>query len=155
MGRLLLIVFSEFEAKVFQQLEREGDGGVRRVHFHVLRHVDYDTGTRLVELARRAGITKGAMGQLASECQRLGFVEIQPDRTDRRAKMVTFSRRGRDIMDRLGKILNHVERDFARRVGSRRYQDLLTTLALLRDEIVRERERDADGNSAGTPSITV
>lgn len=138
-GRLLFVAFSAFEATLFDEIQKSGNGHVRQVHFHVLRHIDYDTGTRLVELARRAGITKGAMGQLASECQRLGLVAIRPDPVDRRAKLVTFSARGRTLMDHVGKILTRMERDIAKAVGAGRYRALRTTLSLLREELTGRR----------------
>jgi DNA-binding MarR family transcriptional regulator len=138
-GRLLFVVFSEFEASVFDRFEREGDGGIRQFHFHLLRHVDYDAGTRLVELARRAGITKGAMGQLARECEGLGLVVIRDDPGDRRAKTVAFSARGRALMDRLGKIVERVEREIVNCIGARRFEELRATLSTLREEFAQRQ----------------
>lgn len=144
-GRLLLMVFSGFEARVFDELQRQGNAGVRQVHFNVLRHVDYETGTRLVDLARRAGVTKGAMGQLAAECERRGFVAIRPDATDRRAKSVTFTARGRALMDRLHAILRKTEREIADIVGERRFGELRASLAELRDALARDGARPRRG----------
>ena len=68
---------------------------VRQVHLNALRHIDYRGGTRIVVMAERAGVTKGAMGQLVEECRRLGLVELETDASDKRAKIVRFTARGR------------------------------------------------------------
>jgi DNA-binding MarR family transcriptional regulator len=142
-GRLLLMVFTGFETIVFEGLKREGFQDIRQVHFNVMRHIDYDAGTRLVELARRAGITKGAMGQLVAECHRLGQVAIRPDPTDGRAKIISFTARGHKLIDRCAAIIAEIERDFAATVGARRYRELRDVLGILRDELVRQGRHSA------------
>lgn len=51
-------------------------------------------GSRLTELARGANMTPQAMGQLVDELEDLGYVERQPDPTDRRAKLIVLTPRG-------------------------------------------------------------
>jgi DNA-binding MarR family transcriptional regulator len=64
-------------------------------------HLDLD-GTRITELARRAEITKQAVGQLVSDMERAGYVERFADPDDQRAKIVKLTQRGRDaILDGL------------------------------------------------------
>ena len=51
-------------------------------------------GNRLTELARGANMTPQAMGELVDELEDLGYVKRKPDPTDRRAKLITLTRRG-------------------------------------------------------------
>jgi hypothetical protein len=75
-GRLLLFAFAAFESKMIAGYRAAGFDDVRQVHLNALRHVDVRTGTRIVDLAARAGVTKGAMGQMLEECARLDLVVI-------------------------------------------------------------------------------
>src|SRR5688572_27819675 len=52
-------------------------------------------GSRLTELARAANMTAQAMGELVDELEELGYLERQPDPTDRRAKLIVLTDRGR------------------------------------------------------------
>jgi DNA-binding MarR family transcriptional regulator len=56
-------------------------------------------GSRLTDLARRANITPQAMGELVDELEELGYLTRQPDPTDRRAKLITLTDRGRAAVD--------------------------------------------------------
>ncbi len=62
----------------------------RLAHTTLLPHIELD-GTRQTEIARRAGITKQAVGQLVDEMVRLGMLERAPDPADGRAQLVRFT----------------------------------------------------------------
>ena len=55
-------------------------------------------GTRLSALARGANMTPQAMGELVDELEELGYVERRPDPSDRRAKLIVLTPRGRDCI---------------------------------------------------------
>jgi DNA-binding MarR family transcriptional regulator len=55
-------------------------------------------GSRLTTLARGANMTPQAMGELVDELEELGYVERQPDPSDRRAKLIVLTPRGRDCI---------------------------------------------------------
>ena len=63
-------------------------------HSAVFAQIDFN-GTRLTELARRANMTPQAMGELVDEMEGLGYVTRKADPTDRRAKLVVPTRRGK------------------------------------------------------------
>lgn len=65
----------------------------RLAHTTLLPHIDLD-GTRQTEIARRAGITKQAVGQLVDDMVRLGMLERVPDPADGRAQLVRFTDEG-------------------------------------------------------------
>jgi DNA-binding MarR family transcriptional regulator len=142
-GRLLLFAFHAFEARILDSYHEAGFSDVRQVHLNVLRHVDVPRGTRIVDLAARAGVTKGAMGQLVEECVRLGLVELTPDPADGRAKLVGYSKRGREFMAVTRRSAKRIETDFAELLGAKRYETLRGSLADLREKISeRAQKRD-------------
>jgi DNA-binding MarR family transcriptional regulator len=134
LGRLLLFAFHAFEARLLDGYHEAGFSDFRQVHLNVLRHIDAQRGTRIVELAARAGVTKGAMGQLVEECARLGLVDLAADPADGRAKIVRYSKRGREFMAVTKRSATRIEADFAKLLGAKRY-------AALRDDLIELREK--------------
>jgi len=55
-------------------------------------------GSRLSALARGANMSPQAMGELVDELEELGYVERQPDPTDRRAKLIMLTPRGHECI---------------------------------------------------------
>ncbi len=66
-------------------------------HSAVFAQIGSD-GSRLSTLARGAGMTAQAMGEIVDELEELGYVERRPDPTDRRAKLIVLTPRGQDCI---------------------------------------------------------
>lgn len=54
-------------------------------------------GARAADMAARAGITRQSMGEVVRDMARLGIVEMVPDPSDRRAKIVQYTEYGREV----------------------------------------------------------
>ncbi len=65
-------------------------GQVGAAHLHITRHLSAQ-GSRLTELAQRAGMTKQAMGALVNQCEAWGMVTRAADLRDARARQVQFT----------------------------------------------------------------
>jgi DNA-binding MarR family transcriptional regulator len=96
LGQLLLRAARLFDTLAFARWSGRHPG-VRRAHLQLMPHLDLE-GTRITELARRAQITKQAVGQLVSDMEAAGYVERRPDPADGRAKIVVLTDRGREGM---------------------------------------------------------
>jgi DNA-binding MarR family transcriptional regulator len=136
-GRLLLFAFHAFEARLLEGYHAAGFSDVRQVHLNVLRHLDLTGGTRIIDLAARAGVTKGAMGKLVEDCARLGLVTLESDPADRRAKIVSYSKRGREFVAVTRRAARRIETDFAKLLGPERFAMLRGDLIALRERIVK------------------
>lgn len=68
-------------------------GEVRRAHGTVFEMLD-PGGSRVADLARRARMSKQAMGELVDDLERLGYVERRADPRDGRAKLVVLTGKG-------------------------------------------------------------
>jgi DNA-binding MarR family transcriptional regulator len=68
-------------------------GSLTASHIHITRHLALD-GSRLTELAERAGVSKQAMGKLVDQCEAWGLVQRQADFRDARARRVVFTTTG-------------------------------------------------------------
>ena len=65
-------------------------GQVSAAHIHITRHLPL-AGSRLTDLAARAGMTKQAMGTLVNQCEAWGLVTRTPEARDARARRVVFT----------------------------------------------------------------
>lgn len=92
-GRLLNNAVRRFEARVLAVMSETGHSETRIAHVNLTRNLDIG-GTRLTELARRAEMSKQAMGELVEQCAQMGLVERTDDPSDRRARLVTFTPAG-------------------------------------------------------------
>jgi len=80
---------------VAEELARRGFADLRPALLSVAQHIGPD-GTRITELAERAWLSKATVVHAVDELERLGYVTREPDPTDRRAKLVALTPRGRE-----------------------------------------------------------
>lgn len=85
-------------------------------------------GSRLTELARGANMTPQAMGELVDELQQLGYVVRRPDPTDRRAKLITLTPKGRDCIASGVATIDGIERRLVEVLGERGHRQLRSML---------------------------
>lgn len=115
---LLLLVLAERHLvnALQEHLVAAGFVDHRVVHHNVMAHVTYD-GIRLTELAERAGITKQAMSELVRDLVQLGYLRTRPDPEDGRAKLITFTTRGRQAVDAATGAFRGIDRVLADQMG--------------------------------------
>ncbi|MCW2759221.1 MAG: transcriptional regulator, MarR family [Nocardioidaceae bacterium] len=85
-------------------------------------------GSRLTELAAGANMTPQSMGQIVDELEQLGYVERQPDPSDRRAKLIVLTAHGRDAVDAGESAVSGLEEDLDRVLGTEGAEQLRTLL---------------------------
>src|SRR3954469_25853590 len=94
LGRLLGHATRRFDERVLHLMAHNVDvplalsnlaarAQVGAAHIHITRHLALQ-GSRLTELAGKAGMTKQAMGDLVSQCEAWGLVVREPDPHDAR-----------------------------------------------------------------------
>jgi DNA-binding MarR family transcriptional regulator len=116
LGQLLLRAFRWFDESLIRALHAAGWPELTRAHSLVFAQLD-TKGTRTAELARRAGISRQAVHQTVGELQRLGLVRLVPDPTNRSAKLVVPTDRGRDSIRVAKAVLADLESELAHRLG--------------------------------------
>jgi DNA-binding MarR family transcriptional regulator len=85
-------------------------------HIHITRHLALG-GSRLTELAVRAGMTKQAMGDLVTQCEAWGLVVRAPDPLDARARQVRFTPTGLAWLQAFRDAVAQAEAEFRAEVG--------------------------------------
>jgi DNA-binding MarR family transcriptional regulator len=128
LSHLLLSAHRSLDGEIQAALRDRGVLDIRPGQAAALLLVDR-TGTRLTELATRAGITKQAMMQVVDELQVLGCVRRVPDPSDARAKVVRLTAKGLRHRAAARKSIQGVEGRLRRWLGDRRYDALRAILA--------------------------
>jgi DNA-binding MarR family transcriptional regulator len=139
LGDRLAAAGRAFNDRLIEGIQAAGYPDVRAAHSAVMPNLD-PNGTRIVDLAARAGITKQSMGELVEDLVRRGYVEVHPDPADRRAKIVALTDKGRRQSRAALRIISRMERRYRERLGDDRFEGLLATL----DELAR-MEPDGGG----------
>ena len=134
-ARMLQDAYRALDVELEAALEDRGAVEVTPTQARALLLVDR-TGTRLTELAARAGVTKQAMMQMVDELQANGFLRRTPDPEDGRAKMVRLTARGLRQRATARQALAAIEARIKRRLGNRRYD----ALRVLLEELIAEEE---------------
>jgi DNA-binding MarR family transcriptional regulator len=102
-------------------------------HSAVFAQIDPE-GSRLTDLARRANMSPQAMGELVDELEGMKYVVRRPDPTDRRAKLITLTRKGRACIAAGNATIGGIEQRLTERLGERGHRQLRNLLTKLLDE---------------------
>jgi len=134
LGSILRRSFERLAEEVYSALAREGYPDVRPAHGAVFRHI-LPEGSRVTTLAQRAGMTKQSMGYLVDSLAELGYVELEPDPKDGRAKVVLLTERGRRAQEAAATSSERLEAVLAERVGREEYAAMRKSLERLADAL--------------------
>ncbi|MEU1952755.1 MarR family winged helix-turn-helix transcriptional regulator [Nocardia rhamnosiphila] len=91
-------------------------------------------GQRVSDLAPQIGVTRQATAQVVGTLERGGYLVRVADPTDRRAKLICLTDRGRAAFGTLRDSMITVEQDWARILGAGRANEFREILASLLDE---------------------
>ena len=83
-----------FQAHMVEAAHERGRPDIKPSHNAVFAHLGDDP-KRAADLATSAQMTRQSMGELIRELVGLGILEMVPDPSDGRAKLVTYSRGGK------------------------------------------------------------
>lgn len=128
--RLMLFALRALTTQLLAELHARGHKALRITHSALLGNLDLE-GTRINVLAERAGMTKQAMGQLLVDLEKLGYVEIRVDPTDKRAKIVSFTEYGWQIMLDTMEVICEFEAEYEAVLGKEGIQILRKALVLI------------------------
>ncbi len=136
LGRLLGHAMRRFDERVLALMARNVDvplalsnlaarAQVSAAHIHITRHLALE-GSRLTDLAARAGMSKQAMGDVVDQCEAWGLVQREADSRDKRARLVAFTPTGLAWLAAFEQAVAQADREFRAEVGD----DVATVVAL-------------------------
>lgn len=135
---LLREAFVALNGLVVPRLVERGHPNVRPAHNAVFQYLDA-AGTTVSTLAERAEMTKQAMGELVAYLEERGYVDRVPDPSDRRAKLVRPTTKGREVYAIVRELIPELEQRLADTLGATRVKQLRRDLQTIQ-ETFAERE---------------
>jgi len=133
-GRLFLRAQRAYDTRAVEKLHARGHTRLTLAHTALLANLD-TAGTRITTLAQRAGMTKQAMGQLAHDLEREGYIARAADPDDGRATLVTFTERGWQFLHDAYELKQEIEAEYAAVLGEPEMASLRAALTLLLNQI--------------------
>ena len=133
MIRLLDAAFDEFSEQLTRRVLAASYTDIRPGHGCVFGNIDPD-GSRLTDLAERAGMTKQSVGEVTSDLEQRGYLERVPDPADGRAKIIRLTNRGREAQAIGRGLIEDIERDWAERFGTEQVAALRAALEAITAE---------------------
>lgn len=136
LGHWMSLALQRFDARVLYLMARNVDvplalsnlaarGSLSASHVHITRHLALE-GSRLTDLARRANMSKQAMGKLVEQCEAWGLVTRLPDARDARARRIVFTAVGLSWLQAFRQAVAQAEAELRAAVGD----DVATVLAI-------------------------
>ena len=127
LGWLLGRVDLLFAEGVTRAMHERGFAGIRLVHIALIRNVD-ENGTRITDIARRAGMTKQATGQLVAEFVELGYIRLVNDPDDGRVKIARYTAKGKKLLVSIVASIEETEDAVSAAIGPKQLASLKRTL---------------------------
>jgi DNA-binding MarR family transcriptional regulator len=137
MRQLLLRASRIVNRHVVEGLQARGYSDLRSTHTTLLSNIDL-AGSTVTVAADRAGITKQAMGRLATELEGAGYIRVQADPNDARARVLQLTCAGKKLMLDSLEVMAELEHRYAGSIGQDRLAAILGGLA----DFVEKAEQD-------------
>jgi DNA-binding MarR family transcriptional regulator len=138
LGMLAAQLLFAVQDELYRRLAAAGYHDLRPRHGIVIAYLDQQ-GSRATELAALSGRHKQIIGRTVDELEALGYVTRSPDPSDRRAKLVVPTPRGRAVMRLSDQIMDDIGARGAEAVGADAYTKFRATLQRLIDELRSQR----------------
>lgn len=119
-GALLRVPAQAIHRRIIKELNAAGFEDLRVPHMAVLQFPGPD-GVRPGILAERAGMSKQAMNQLLRSLEGLGYLVRSDAPGEGRARIIRFTKRGRNAFLKVHDILRDIEREWSAELGRERF----------------------------------
>jgi DNA-binding MarR family transcriptional regulator len=126
-GALLRFAVDEVRTRIYEGVVAGGFDDVRPPHVTLFRWPGPD-GRRPSEVAADVQISKQRVNDLLRDLERLGYLRLEPDASDSRARIIRLTPRGRALHELAVGAHAKLEAEWAASVGKRRYAELRKTL---------------------------
>lgn len=129
-GALLRLAWQQVRERIDEGVRAGGCDDLHRAHLALFRYEGLD-GRRPTQLAEEMQITKQSINDLLRHLEARGYVELRPDPTDRRARLICLTARGRQLEAKVRIQARGAERELARALGQRCFREFRETLVRL------------------------
>jgi DNA-binding MarR family transcriptional regulator len=118
----------DFARRAIVKLQSAGYADLTPFQALAISYIELD-GSRITELAARLGTTKQAAGEVVANLERQGYIYRSTDRTDKRAVIVHFSKKGMSFLQAASLVKLEIEKEYTALLGEDDFRKLLYLLA--------------------------
>lgn len=137
LSALLSQVLTAFTAEFEQDVASSGYPELSlALGSNVMRFLGED-GLRIGTIAQLAGVSKQAVSQQVAYLERYGYVTVEPDPADQRAKVVHLTERGWGTRDVCSPLFGDIEERWERRYGPDEVRRLRASLEAVAAQLER------------------
>jgi DNA-binding MarR family transcriptional regulator len=126
-GPLLRFPLQAIRERIREEVAAAGYDDLGPAHFNILQAPTPD-GVRPTDLAARGQMTKQAANRLIRHLERRGYLRLESDPTDQRARIVRLTERGWQLIATIRATVEEVEREWSRQLGPLRFEELRNML---------------------------
>lgn len=137
-GLLLYLPYRYLEERVLEALREQGHP-ITASQARVFQRIGRN-GSRLVDLAGATSLTKQSVGFLVDQLEAAGYVTREPDPQDARARLVTITPAGGQLIKQSARAVAQVEQEWSDLLGVDELAKLRRTLARLSEHTDRHAE---------------
>lgn len=128
LAQLFMRAFYWADEGLQNALKKEGWPAITRAQSLVFVNIGEGV-TRPSEIAAQVGVTRQAIHQTINEMVELGYLTLEADPKDRRAKVVVYTEKGERVGGTASQALREIETSLSSRIGTDRVGALRDALA--------------------------
>jgi DNA-binding MarR family transcriptional regulator len=128
---LLRTAYNVLSAAIYRAVSQAGAADMRPAHGNAMEMLSIQDGLRLTDIAARAGMAPQSMGEIVDDLVSKGYLARREDPSDRRAKRIYLTQKGRETAQASRVALLEVERRISEILGLSRYQEMRRDLAAI------------------------
>ncbi|MET7484410.1 MarR family transcriptional regulator [Streptomyces sp. NPDC005538] len=131
LGLLMFIPYRYMESAVMAALKSAGHD-ISLTQARVFQRIGPE-GSRLAELAEASQVSKQTIGSIVDQLERAGYVRRVPDPRDARARLVTLTAQGHELVELSLPVVRDIQANWTAHLGPARTRQLRQALEALRE----------------------
>jgi DNA-binding MarR family transcriptional regulator len=129
-GALTRLAWLAFRERIYAHVLDAGYTDLQPAHVMLFRYPTI-AGMRPGALAEQMSISKQAMNDTLRQLESKGYIELRPDPTDGRARLIELTSEGSQLMESVRTAAAQVAAEWSKAVGKKRFEAFHSTLSLL------------------------
>ncbi len=126
-GALLRLAWQRIRNRIYSGVQADGYDDLNPAHVALFRYEGLH-GQRPTQLAESMQITKQSVNDLIRHLEQCGYAELRPDPSDKRARLLCLTSRGRRLEAAVQKHAREAESELEGELGRDRLHELLSAL---------------------------
>jgi DNA-binding MarR family transcriptional regulator len=128
---LLRTAYNVLSAAIYRAVSEAGATDMRPAHGNAMEMLSIQDGLRLTDIAAQAGMAPQSMGEIVDDLDSKGYLSRREDPSDRRAKRIYLTQKGRETAQASRVALLDVERRISETLGRQNYEEMRRNLAAI------------------------